>query len=73
MKQVRTNELNTLLYVLTRHPTEPHTFVWVERYRDEEPFEARDSAPYLTDAKSQLPELLAVPPNLLKLTQVLPS
>ena len=31
---VYANEPGTLLYVLTKHPTREHTYVWVERYRN---------------------------------------
>lgn len=34
-EKVHANEPGTLLYVLTKHPDEPHTYLWIERYRDQ--------------------------------------
>ena len=34
--QVRANEPDTLLYVLTKDPERDHTYVWIERYRDQQ-------------------------------------
>jgi quinol monooxygenase YgiN len=43
---VRVNEPGTLLYTLSKDPSREHTYVWVERYRDEAALEAhRTSAP----------------------------
>jgi quinol monooxygenase YgiN len=31
-RTVHENEPDTILHVLHKHPTEPYTYVWVERY-----------------------------------------
>jgi quinol monooxygenase YgiN len=78
MEKVHVNEPGTLLYVLTRHPTEPHTYLWVERYRDQEALQAHMGAPYMVEpvSRAQDPEWKwwAKPPELLlQLAQVLPK
>lgn len=45
VEKVHANEPGTLLYVLTSHPTEPHTYLWVERYRNQEALQAHMEAP----------------------------
>lgn len=72
IKQVHENEPGTMLYAMHRHPTEPHTYVWLERYRDEAAFAAHSAAPYITAAVSRLSDLVAAPPQGLRLEQVLP-
>lgn len=82
-QQVRRNEPGTLLYVLTRRPSQSlagvdvgdvfgHTYVWVERFRDEEALQAHMSAPYVGGFLSKAREWLVGPPELLQLTQVAP-
>jgi quinol monooxygenase YgiN len=48
--KVRALEPDTLLYVLARHPTEPHTFVWIERYPSQAAFTAHKNTPYMKEA-----------------------
>ncbi|HEX2027446.1 MAG TPA: antibiotic biosynthesis monooxygenase [Nitriliruptorales bacterium] len=71
-KEVHHHEPRTLLYVLTKDPARDRTYVWVERYRGEESLRAHCEAPYVRDALSQLPDLLAEPPVLVRLPQVVP-
>lgn len=73
IEKVQANEPDTLLYVLTEHPNEPHTYVWVERYPNEQALAAHGEAPYIVEALQQLPGWWAKPPELLKLGQVLPA
>jgi quinol monooxygenase YgiN len=75
VKKVHANEPGTLLYVLTKHPTEPHTYLWVERYRDQVVAQAHGEAPYFSEALSRLqaPAWWAKPGEVLLLTQVVPQ
>ncbi|GAA1578804.1 antibiotic biosynthesis monooxygenase [Kribbella sancticallisti] len=70
---VHANEPGTILYVLHKHPTEPHTYVWVERYRDAEALKAHTDAPYIAEAMSKLPNWLSKPPELIQLSQIVPK
>ena len=74
-EKVHANEPGTLLYVLTKHPTEPYTYLWVERYRDQEASKAHSEAPYFSEAisKKEDPAWWAKPGDMLTLTQVVPQ
>ncbi|CAN5820560.1 hypothetical protein BH23ACT11_BH23ACT11_31330 [soil metagenome] len=74
-EKVHANEPGTLLYVLTRHPTEPHTYLWVERYRNQEALQAHMESPYMGEAMSKIqdPEWWAKEHDMLQLTQVVPA
>jgi quinol monooxygenase YgiN len=74
-EKVHANEPGTLLYVLTKHPTEPHTYLWVERYRDQAAEQAHSEAPYFAEAISKIqdPAWWAKPGEVLLLTQVVPQ
>lgn len=71
--KVHESEPGALLYALHRHPTEPHTYVWVERYRNAEALSAHTEAPYMVDAMSKLPGWLSAPPELVQLSQISPA
>ena len=45
-EKIQVNEPGTTLHVLHRHPTEPHTYVAVERYRDTDAVTAHAESPY---------------------------
>ncbi len=70
---VHAREPGTILYVLHEHPTEPHTYVWVERYRDPEALSAHQQAPYIAEAMSRLPNWLSKAPELTQLKQIAPK
>jgi quinol monooxygenase YgiN len=70
--KVYEKEAGTVLYVLTKHPTESHTYVWVERYRDEKALSAHMETAYMADAMSILPTWWAKQPIALRLAQVMP-
>lgn len=83
VRQVHENEPGTLLYVLTRLPSQSlagvdvgevfgHTYVWVERFGDEAALKAHMSAPYVGEFLSEAREWLIGPPQLLQLAQVAP-
>jgi quinol monooxygenase YgiN len=71
--KVYANEPGVLLYVLTKHPTREHTYVWVERYRDEEALKAHQETPYFAEARPKLSQWLAGPPEGMRLAQVVPD
>ena len=69
---VHANEPGTLLYVLTKHPSREHTYVWVERYRDEAAMTAHRESPRLAEAFPKLRDCLDGAPEMLRLEQVGP-
>ena len=69
IEQVRANEPDTLTYVLTK-PSEPHTYVWIERYRHQQALAAHSEASYTIAALRKLPDWWAEAPELLTLDQV---
>jgi quinol monooxygenase YgiN len=69
---VHANEPETLLYVLTKHPSREHTYVWVERYRDEAAMTAHRESPQLAETLPKVRECLDGAPELLRLEQVVP-
>ncbi len=73
VKSVHDEEPETLLYALHTHPTEPHTYVWVERYSDVDAMRRHADAPYMAQAMNKLPHWLSRPPEMLKLGQVMPG
>jgi quinol monooxygenase YgiN len=70
IEQVRANEPDTTTYVLTKHPSEPHTYVWIERYRHQQALAAHNEASYLAVALQKLPDWWAKAPEVLNLIQV---
>ncbi len=71
--KVQVNEPGTTLYVLHRHPTEPHTYVAVERYCDADALTAHAESPYFGEAMGKLQDWLAKPIEFLQLHQIVPS
>jgi len=69
---VHANEPDTLLYVLTKHPSREHTYVWVERYRDEAAMTSHRESPQLAETLPKVRECLDGAPELLRLEQVVP-
>jgi quinol monooxygenase YgiN len=69
---VHANEPGTVLYVLTKDPDEPHTYVWIERYADEAAIATKASKPEFQEALAKVKMWLAKPPVIKKLTQVVP-
>ena len=67
------NEPDTTLHVLHAHPTEPNTYVAIERYRNAEAVNAHREAPYVREAIGTLQDWLAKPIDVLQLRQILPS
>lgn len=73
VQTVHEKEPGTILYVLHKHPTEPYTYVWVERYRDAEALKVHTEAPYIAEAMGKLPNWLSKPPELIQLNQIVPE
>lgn len=73
VRTVTESEPDTLLYALHRHPSEPHTYIWVERYRDAEALQVHTEAPYMAEAMGKLPNWLAQPPEMIQLSQIEPG
>jgi quinol monooxygenase YgiN len=71
--KVYANEPGVLLYVLTKHPTQEHTYVWVERFRDEEVLKQHRETAYMAEARPRLGQYLAAPPEGMRLMQVIPG
>jgi quinol monooxygenase YgiN len=71
--QVESNEPGTQLFVVTKHPDRPSSYVLVERYRDESAFEAHRNSPYLDVIRPRLQQYFDGRPELLRLQQVIPS
>lgn len=69
--QVRANEPDTLVYMLTKDPERDHTYVWIESYRDREALAVHSEAPYMADALAKLPGWWSTPPEVIQLRQVL--
>ena len=70
--KVLANEPGTILHALHKHPTEPHAYVAVERYRDADALRAHAEAPYSGDATRKLRAWLAKPVEVLQLSQIVP-
>jgi quinol monooxygenase YgiN len=72
-RRVHAEEPGTLLYVLTKHPERDHTYVWVERYRDEVAFKTHAESLYMAEVLPKLAQYLDGRPELLRLSQVVPN
>jgi quinol monooxygenase YgiN len=68
-RQIKNNEPGTLLYLVQRHPIEPHAYIFVERYRDDEAMKAHSSSPLIREAMKNLREWCVRPPEVLTSTQ----
>lgn len=71
--KVHAGEPGAVLYVLTKDPSRPHTYIWVERYRDQAAFDAHMQTSYMAEAKTKLPDWLADKPTGMRLDQVIPD
>jgi quinol monooxygenase YgiN len=69
-EMVRRHEPDTILYLTYQHPTEAHTYAFVERYRDAAAWTAHLEAPYVRDAVAKLQNCAVEPPDTLRLTQI---
>jgi quinol monooxygenase YgiN len=70
---VLANEPDTTLHVWTAHPSVPHTYVAIERYRNAEAVNAHVETPYHREAIGKVQGWLAKPMDVLQLRQILPS
>ena len=67
------NEPDTLLHVMHAHPTEPHTYVFVERYRNAEAVNTHAERSYMREARGKLEAWRAKPIEFLQLRQIAPG
>ena len=72
VEKVYANEPDTLLYVLTKHPTLEHTYVWVERYRDVAAGDLHRNSSYMAEIRPRL-EGYVESVEALRLEQVIPA
>ncbi|HEY4059819.1 MAG TPA: putative quinol monooxygenase [Kofleriaceae bacterium] len=72
VKKTYDEEPGVLTYTMYKHPTEPSTYVFIERYRDAAAYETHMGKPYMAEAMEKLPTWLAAPPVEEKYTQLLP-
>lgn len=70
--KVQASEEGTELYALTKHATEPHTYVWIERYRDVAALDDHGKTPHMLEIRPRLPEWIGGKVEVQKLEQVLP-
>jgi len=70
---VHTHHAGALLYTLNKDPKLDHTYVWIERYVDEEAIRAKAATPEYKAAVSKVIPLLARPPEARRLVQVVPK
>jgi quinol monooxygenase YgiN len=69
-EMIRQHEPDTLLHLVHRHPSEPHTYVFVDRYRNAEAVKAHAEAPYFQETMAKARDWLAKPPDTLRLTEI---
>ena len=69
-EMIRGHEPDTLLHLSYRHPSEPHTYVFVERYRNAAAVQAHADAPYLREAMEKVHSWLAKPLDVLRLSEI---
>jgi quinol monooxygenase YgiN len=71
--RVHANEPATLLYVVTKHPDRPHTYVWIERYENEAALKAHAQQPYVVEAVDTVSGWWVTDPEVLQLSQIAPT
>jgi quinol monooxygenase YgiN len=70
---VHTRYAGVLLYTLSKDPRQEHTYVWIERYVDEEAIRRKAATPEYKAAVAKVMPLLANPPQARRLIQVVPK
>lgn len=68
--RVSAEEPGTLLYQLTRHGERPHTYVWLEGYRDEQALQEHMKTASMAEAMSTITPWWSEPPELVRLVPV---
>jgi quinol monooxygenase YgiN len=66
----RRHEPDTLLHLVHRHPSKPHTYVFAERYRNADAVNAHAEAPYFQGTMAKAKDWLAGPPDVLQLSDI---
>ena len=70
---VHANESDTLLYVLTKHAAQDHTYVWVERYKDHASADAHRNSARIAEVLAIVRQCLDGTPEAMRLEQVFPA
>ncbi|HEY5938387.1 MAG TPA: putative quinol monooxygenase [Kofleriaceae bacterium] len=70
--EVYATQPGVLTYVLTKLPNEPHAYMWIERYIDEDAAKKHAKAPYFDGLFPKLKLWFSKPPVLTRYEQVLP-
>lgn len=70
--KVLATEEGTELYALTKHETQPHTYVWIERYRDAAALDDHRKTPHMLEIRPRLSDWIGGEVEVQKLEQVLP-
>src|SRR5512137_2528286 len=70
---VHTHYAGVLLYTLSKDPRQEHTYVWIERYVDEEAIRKKAATPEYKAAVAKVMPLLANPAQARRLVQVVPK
>lgn len=70
---VHTHYAGVLLYTLSKDPRQEHTYVWIERYVDDEAIRRKAATPEYKAAVAKVMPLLANPPQARRLVQVVPK
>jgi len=73
IEKVGQNEPGAVLYTLAKSTQEEHTYVWLERYKDEAAAQAHRETEYLAAARAAIAPLLAEPMQAMRLKQQLPE
>lgn len=69
--EVRANEPDTMVYMLTKDPERDRTYVWIETYRNQDALTVHSEAPHMADALAKLPGWWSTPPEVIQLRQLL--
>ena len=72
VKRVYEQEPGTLTYTMFKHPTEPSTYVMIERYRDAAAMDAHMASKMMAEVGEKLPGWLAAAPEQVEFKQLLP-
>ena len=70
--EVYATQPGVLTYVLTKLPNEPHAYMWIERYLDEDAANKHAKAPYFEGLIPKLRTWFSKPAVLTRYEQVLP-
>jgi quinol monooxygenase YgiN len=70
--KIHETEPGTVLHALAKHPSEPHTYIVIERYANQEALDAHGKTPHMQRVWPMIPKWLAKPSEVLKVRQINP-